>query len=216
MQSKDQKKARWIDVSQPLYEGLAHWPEDTPFSYKVTYSKEETGSVNIGQITTSVHSGTHVDAPFHFKNDGETILDLDVNLYIGEARIIDISAYEKIDQSTLSQFDLKGVTRLLVKTSVPNQPEIFPESIPYVTADGARYLSEKGVRLIGVDVPSVDPLDSKDLEGHHALFKYNVAILENLMLDHVSEGDYELIALPLPLKAADGSPVRAVIRPMKE
>ncbi|MFC0471504.1 arylformamidase [Halalkalibacter kiskunsagensis] len=214
MQSKDNKKAQWIDVSQPLHEGIAHWPEDTPFSYKVTYSKEQTGSVNIGQMTTSVHSGTHVDAPFHFKNDGATILDLDVNLYIGEARIIDISAYEKIDEPTLRQFDLKGVTRLLVKTSVPNQPEVFPESIPYVTADGARYLFENGVRLIGVDVPSVDSLDSKDLEGHHALFKYNIAILENLMLDHVAEGDYELIALPLPLKDADGSPVRAVIRPI--
>jgi arylformamidase len=214
MQSNDLNKSQWIDISQPLYDGLAHWPEDTPFSYELTYSKEQTGSVNIGQMTTSVHSGTHVDAPFHFMNDGAKILDLDVNLYIGKARIIDISDYEKLDQSTLSKFDLNGVTRLLVKTSIPNQPDVFPERIPYVTADGARYLQANGVRLIGVDVPSVDPLDSKDLEGHHALFKNNIAILENLMLDHVLEGDYELIALPLPLKDADGSPVRAVIRPI--
>ncbi|WP_096436890.1 arylformamidase [Alteribacter populi] len=204
----------WIDISQPLHSKLAHWPEDTPFSYKVTYSKEQTGSVNIGQITTSVHSGTHVDAPFHFINDGAKVLDLDINLYIGEARIIDVSSYNVIDKTTLRHFNLEGVIRLLIKTSIPNQPEIFPESIPYVTADGANYLKEKGIRLLGVDVPSVDPLDSKELEGHHALFKNNIYILENLMLDHVDEGNYELVALPLPLKDADGSPVRAVIRPL--
>ncbi|MFC0561340.1 arylformamidase [Halalkalibacter alkalisediminis] len=212
--SKQPANKSWIDVSQPLHDKLAHWPGDTPFHYEVTYSKEQTGSVNIGQMTMSVHSGTHVDAPFHFLNDGAKILDLDINVFIGEARVIDLSAFEKIDHAALSQFDLDGVTRLLIKTAVPNQPDRFPESIPYVTADGAAYLQEKGVRLIGVDVPSVDALDSKELEGHHALFKHQIHILENLMLDRVEEGDYELIALPLPLKDADGSPVRAVIRPL--
>jgi arylformamidase len=211
---KQPNNKSWIDVSQPLHDKLAHWPGDTPFSYQVTYSKEQTGSVNIGQMTMSVHSGTHVDAPFHFRNDGAKILDLDINVFIGEARVIDLSSFQKIDRAALSQFDLDGVTRLLIKTAIPNIPDRFPESIPYVTADGAIYLHEKGIQLIGVDVPSVDALDSKELEGHHALFQHNIHILENLMLDHVEEGDYELIALPLPLKDADGSPVRAVIRPL--
>ncbi|MED4018772.1 arylformamidase [Sutcliffiella cohnii] len=207
---------KWIDISQPLDETLAHWPGDTPFSYKLTYTKEQTGSVNIGQMTMSLHSGTHVDAPFHFHNDGEKILDLELDVFIGKARVVDLSSFEKIDEVALSQVDLDGVTRLLVKTSVPNRPNHFPNSIPYVTADGAAYLSSKGVRLIGVDVPSVDSLDSKELEGHHALHRHQIYILENLMLDRVAEGEYELIALPLALKDADGSPVRAVIRPMKE
>lgn len=213
-QKKKHNHNEWIDISQPLDDKLAHWPGDTSFSYKITYSKEQTGSVNIGQISTSLHSGTHVDAPFHFMSDGAKILDLKLDVFIGDARIIDMSAYKKIDQAALRQFNLTDVTRLLVKTSVPNRPEVFPENIPYVTADGAAYLHEQGIRLIGVDVPSVDPLDSKELEGHHALFAEEIYILENLMLDNVEEGDYEFIALPLPLKEADGSPVRAVIKPI--
>ncbi|MCT8138576.1 arylformamidase [Anaerobacillus sp. CMMVII] len=202
----------WIDISQPLTNDLAHWPGDTPFSYELTYTKEQTGSVNIGKITTSLHSGTHVDAPFHFKNDGERILDLDINLYIGPCRMIDVSSAVKIDRDLLKEFDLEGVTRLLMRTSIPNNPTFFPESIPYITKSGAEFLNEKGIKLVGVDVPSVDKLDSKDMEGHHSLYENGIHILENVMLDQLEPGDYELIALPLPIKDADGSPVRAVVR----
>jgi arylformamidase len=202
----------WIDISQPLTSELAHWPGDTPFSYEVSYTKEQTGSVNIGKITTSVHIGTHVDAPFHFLNEGKRILDLDINIFIGPCRMIDVSTAFEIDQETLRQFDLEGVTRLLIRTSIPNNPKLFPVEIPYMTKSGATYLKEKGVKLIGVDVPSVDQLDSKELEGHHALYENGIHILENVMLDDLSPGDYDLIALPLALKDADGSPVRAVVR----
>ncbi|MFN7249662.1 MAG: arylformamidase [Anaerobacillus sp.] len=209
---KSEVSNNWIDISQPLTNELAHWPGDTPFSYEVSYTKEQTGSVNIGKITTSVHIGTHVDAPFHFINDGKRILDLDINIFIGDCRMIDVSTAHEIDQETLSKFDLEGVTRLLIRTSIPNNPNFFPVQIPYMTKSGATYLKEKGVKLIGVDVPSVDQLDSKELEGHHALYENGIHILENVMLDHLSPGDYDLIALPLALKDADGSPVRAVVR----
>jgi arylformamidase len=205
---------KWIDISQPLSSDIAHWPGDTPYSYETTFTKEQTGSVNIGKITTSLHTGTHVDAPFHFKNDGEKIVDLDINLYIGPARVIDVSDYRNIDSTVLQTFDLDGVTRLLLKTSVPNNPKRFPEQIPALSADVAAFLQQKGIHLIGVDIPSVDPLDSKEMDAHHALYKHGINILENIMLDKVKEGDYELIALPLPLKEADGSPVRAVIKPI--
>lgn len=205
-------KNKWVDISQPLHDGIGHWPGDTPFNYETAYTKEQTGSVNIGRITTSLHTGTHVDAPFHFDNEGERILGLDINVFIGPARVIDVSSFEKIDAETLRGFDLEGVERLLLKTSVPNNPDRFPERIQEIAADVAAYLGEKGVKLLGVDVPSVDPLDSKDMATHHALYRHGIHILENLMLDGVDDGDYELIALPLPLKDADGSPVRAVIR----
>ncbi|WP_216829742.1 arylformamidase [Alkalihalobacterium elongatum] len=203
---------QWIDISQPLTSEVAHWPEDTPFSYEVSYTKEQTGSVNIGKIKTSVHIGTHIDAPFHFRNDGVKVLDLDVNVYIGPCRIIDVTEHTIIDEHVLGQYDLDSVTRLLLKTAVPNNPMSFPKEIPYLTSGSASYMKEKGIILVGVDVPSVDPLDSKELEGHHALHENGIHILENVMLDQVEPGDYELIALPLPLKEADGSPVRAVIR----
>lgn len=205
-------KNKWMDISQPLHDGIGHWPGDAPFSYETAYTKEQTGSVNIGRITTSLHTGTHVDSPFHFDNEGERILGLDINVFIGPARVIDVSSFEKIDAEMLRGFDLEGVERLLLKTSVPNKPDRFPEQIQELSADSAAYLGYKGVKLLGVDVPSVDPLDSKDMAAHHALYRNGIYILENLMLDGVDDGDYELIALPLPLKDADGSPVRAVIR----
>lgn len=207
-------KKGWIDISHPLSSDIAHWPGDTPFSYETAFTKEQTGSVNIGRITTSLHTGTHVDAPFHFNDEGEKIIDLDIELYIGPARVIDVSGYDHVDAEVLRGFELEGVERVLLKTAVPNNPEVFPERISELAADLADYLGSKGVRLLGVDVPSVDPLDSKDMETHHALYRNGIHILENIMLDDVEEGNYELIALPLPIKEADGSPVRAVIRPL--
>jgi arylformamidase len=215
MKKTNEDATKWIDISQPLNNELAHWPGDTPFTYEVSYSKEQTGSVNIGKMSMSLHSGTHVDAPFHFMNDGSKVLELDINVYIGPCRLIDVSSYKKIDQEVLTQYDLDGVSRLLLRTSIPNNPRLFPEQIPYITKEGASFLKEKGIKLIGVDVPSIDPLDSKDMEGHHALYQNGIHILENVMLDHVESGDYELIALPLPLQEGDGSPVRAVIRPIQ-
>lgn len=208
------REREWIDISQPLQNDIATWPGDTSFSYEVACSKEESGSVNVGKVTMSVHTGTHIDAPFHFQNDGERVLDLDVNVYVGPARVIDVSGLESIGASDLETFQLDGIERLLLRTSSHGNAKVFPEKIPHLREDIAPFLKEKGVRLIGVDVPSVDPLDDKELAAHHGLWEHGIHILENVVLDHVSDGDYELIALPLPLSHADGSPVRAIIRPL--
>ncbi|WP_369899661.1 arylformamidase [Bacillus manliponensis] len=208
------REREWIDISQPLQNDIATWPGDTPFSYEVACSKEESGSVNVGKITMSIHTGTHIDAPFHFQNDGERVLDLDVNVYVGPARIIDVSGLESIGASDLETFQLEGIERVLLRTSSHGNAKLFPKKIPHLRADIAPFLKEKGVRLIGVDVPSVDPLDDKELAAHHTLWKQGIHILENVVLDHVPDGDYELIALPLPLSHADGSPVRAIVRPL--
>lgn len=206
------KGNKWIDISQPLTYMIGHWPGDIPFSYEITFSKQQTGSVNIGQVTTSLHTGTHVDAPFHFKNDGAGVDQLDINIFIGPARVIDVSTFAEINRHVLSKFDLTGAERLLLQTSVPNNPAVFPEKIPALSADTGPFLRENGIFLIGVDVPSVDQLDSKEMRAHHSLYENGIHILENVMLDHVEPGDYELIALPLKMEGADGSPVRAAIR----
>ncbi|MBJ7961293.1 arylformamidase [Bacillus mycoides] len=208
------KTSQWIDISQPLNNDIATWPGDTPFSYEVSWSKENSGSVNVGKLTMSIHTGTHIDAPFHFDNDGKKVLDLDIQVYVGPARIIDVSNLESIGKKELENFHLEGVERLLLRTSSHGKANEFPDVISHLRADIAAFLSEKGIRLIGVDVPSVDPLDDKELAAHHQLFKHGIHILENVVLDHVVDGDYELIALPLALTDADGSPVRAVIRPI--
>lgn len=202
----------WIDISQRLDEHVAVWLGDTPFTYKVNWSKEESGSVNVGQINMSTHTGTHIDAPYHFDNDGKKVIDLDVNLYIGRARVIHLPNKPSIGVKELSDFELEGVTRLLIRTDAWADRKQFPAAIPGIEPELASYLSKFGVRLIGLDLPSVDPIDSKELSAHHELAGHGIHLLEGLVLDKITPGDYELAALPLPLAEADGSPVRAVVR----
>ncbi|MCG5026888.1 arylformamidase [Anoxybacillus flavithermus] len=202
----------WIDISQPLNEQIPVWPGDTPFSYRIRWRKEGSGSVNVGQITMSTHTGTHIDAPFHFDNEGKRVIDLDLNVYIGPARVIHLPNQKKIGIDELQHIDLKGVTRLLIYTGACANRMVFPKTIPHIEPSLAPYLSKQGIRLIGVDLPSVDPLNSKELPAHHELHRFGIHILEGLVLDHISPGDYELVALPLPLTEADGSPVRAALR----
>ncbi|SDX34859.1 arylformamidase [Paenibacillus sp. CF384] len=204
--------SNWIDISQPLDEKVATWPGDTPFSYKVSWSKEESGSVNVGQIVMSIHTGTHIDAPFHFDNEGKRVSELDLDLYIGQARVIHLPNPASIGVRDLAGVELGGVARLLIRTDAWQDRHVFPGWIPPIEPELAAYLAGYGVRLIGLDLPSVDPLDSKELPAHHELAGHGIHILEGLVLDHVEPGDYELIALPLPLTEADGSPVRAVLR----
>lgn len=203
---------KWIDISQPLQNGIAEWPGDTPFSYEVKYAKMDTGSVNIGKMTTSMHMGTHIDAPFHFDNDGLKVHDLPIDLYIGRARVIDVTGVESVGRKELEGIDFGGAERILLKTGSRPDANVFPETFTVLRADIGSFLKERGVRLIGIDTPSVDSEDSKLLEAHHALNDNGVLILENIVLGAVEPGDYELIALPLPLRDADGSPVRAVLR----
>ncbi|GAB1802277.1 arylformamidase [Priestia megaterium] len=204
--------SKWIDISQPLDDKIARWPGDTPFSYEVNWSKEETGSVNVGKITMSIHTGTHIDAPFHFDSDGKKVIDLDLDLYIGRTKVVHIPANKSIGINELSDVNLKSVTRLLIRTDAWQDRSVFPETIPYIEPSLASYLAKFGIRLLGIDLPSVDPLDSKELAAHHELAYHKIHILEGVLLDKIPSGDYELIAAPLPLVEADGSPVRALLK----
>ncbi|MFP7299155.1 arylformamidase [Neobacillus niacini] len=201
-----------IDISRRLENGMPVWPGDTAFQYEVSWSKAESGSVNVGSVTMSTHTGTHVDAPFHFDDNGKRIIELDLELYIGPVRVLDMIGKESIGAKDLENVDLGAFKRVLFRTLSWGNSALFPEKIPFLESDLGPYLAEKGIRLIGVDVPSVDPIDSKDLHAHHSLNTNGIHILESVVLDHVEPGDYELIALPLPLVEGDGSPVRAVLR----
>ena len=205
-------KGEWIDISQLLHNGIAEFPGDTPFSYEVAFSKEETGSANIGKLTSSTHIGTHIDAPFHFDNNGKRVIDLPIDLYIGRARVIDVTGVGKVGRAELEEIDFGDAERILLKTGSHKDPNVFPKNFTVLHEDIGPLLKERGVRLIGIDTPSVDPEESKLLKAHHSLHENGVMILENIVLDTVDPGDYELIALPLPLAEGDGSPVRAVLR----
>lgn len=201
-----------IDISRRLENGMPVWPGDTPFHYEVSWSKAESGSVNVGSLSMSAHTGTHVDAPFHFDDDGKRIIELDLELYIGPARVVDMTGKDSIGAKDLAGVGLQGMKRVLFRTRSWQDASEFPGKIPHLEADLGPFLAERGIRLIGVDVPSVDPIDSKDLHAHHSLNENGIHILESVLLDEVEPGDYELIALPLPLVEGDGSPVRAVLR----
>ena len=202
----------WIDISQVLNDKIPVWPGDTPFQYKVSWGMEESGSVNVGQVTMSTHTGTHIDAPYHFDKDGKKVIELDFNLYIGPALVIQLQMPSSIGLKELEGVQLQGVKRLLIRTNAWKDKAVFPESIPHIEPELAAYLAEQGVQLLGLDLPSVDPLDSKELSAHHELNRHGIHILEGLVLDNIEPGEYELAALPLPLEQADGSPVRAVVR----
>lgn len=201
----------WIDITQTMKNGMPNWPGDTPFSFEVGFTKQQTGSVNIGRITTSLHTGTHADAPFHFNSEAETIEHLDVNMYIGDCVIVDCLGQKSITAQTLESVDFHGAKRVLLKT-VEKPSEVFPQFIPVIHPNVAPFLKERGVILLGIDNPSVDPLDSKEVLAHHKLYEHGIYILEGLDLRHVQQGLYELIALPLKIAGADGAPVRAVVR----
>jgi arylformamidase len=201
-----------IDISRRLGQNIPTWPGDTLFSFQVSWSKEESGSVNVGKLEMSTHTGTHVDAPFHFDDKGKRIYDLDLNIYVGKALVVDMLNKDSVGASDFHGIDLCGVERILLRTNSWSDPSQFPETITYLRPDLGAFLAEHGVRLIGVDVPSVDPIDSKELAAHHSLNEHGVHILESIDLSDVKPGLYELIALPLPLEEGDGSPVRAVLR----
>jgi len=199
------------DISMLLNGNVAEWPGDTPFQFKVNWTKEQSGSVNVGQIITSTHIGTHIDAPFHFDEQGEKVHELPLENYIVQAVVVDVSGRETISLETLLDVNVGEAKAILFRTNAWLQRDVFPEEIPAFDVNVVEWMVEKGIRLFGVDLPSVDAITSKDLPMHHALGRAGRYILEGLILDDVMEGTYELIALPLKIEGADGSPVRAVL-----
>jgi arylformamidase len=200
-----------IDISRPLAVGTACWPGDVPFSFRLGWTIAGGASVNVGVIETSIHTATHCDAPFHFDNSGLTVEKLSTDTFVGPALVVDVRNTNRWVER-LAQLDLSDTPRILFYTGGWPDNSRFPDSIPVMEPDLPNWLADRGVRLIGVDLPSVDPLDSKTLDNHHALGHRGITIVEGLRLDGVPEGRYELIALPLKIVGADGSPLRAVLR----
>ncbi len=208
--------ARLWDITQPLRPGMPTWPGDTPFESGGVWSMGPGTPVNVGRFSQSVHAGTHGDAPFHYDADGVTAEAVDLHLYLGHCRLIDVrGAGERIEPADVSGA-LEGVpARVLLRTY-----EAFPHgawdsdfrAIAPATID---LLADHGVRLIGVDTASLDPETSKTMDAHRRVAARGMAILEGLVLTDPPPGDYELIALPLPLVGLDASPVRAVLRELK-
>lgn len=198
---------RIIDISRPVTPATAVFPGDTPFSI----SQRSWGEIVVGAIETTLHIGTHADAPAHFLRDGAGAGELDLRPFCGEAVVVVRTGDGPLTESEAESWEPEAGLRYLVRTRA-EPASSFPDEFAHLTAGAARVLARAGVALFGIDTPSVDHRDSRSLDAHRALAAGGVAILENLDLGSVAPGRYELIALPLRIVGADASPVRAVLR----
>ena len=200
------------DISPAIRSSLAIWPGDTPPSREILMEIAKGQSVTLSTLHTTVHLGAHADAPSHYGRDAPSIEHRDLHLYLGPCQVIHIH----VGRGELVQPDqlpsIIDAPRILVRTSTFPAGDHFHEDFASLDPLLVDHCAAVGVRLIGIDTPSVDPFSSKDLPSHKAFLRHDMAILEGLVLDHVPEGLYELVALPLKLVGFDASPVRAILR----
>lgn len=202
---------RLWDLSQPLHAALPVWPGDTVFAAETTWAHGPGCPVQVSKVTLSTHSGAHADAPRHYDPAGATAEAMDLTRYLGPCRVLDARhARGAVRPQDLDLADLPP--RVLLRTFERFPAGQWVSDFTAVSPELVDALADRGVVLVGSDAPSMDPEESKDLPAHNAIRRRGLSILEGLVLDHVPFGDYELIALPLPLAGLDASPVRAVLR----
>jgi arylformamidase len=203
---------RIIDISPPVSTAISVWPGDTEFKVDWVSRMEEGEPTNTATLTTTPHVGAHADGPLHFQHDGPGIGEVDLDPYLGLCRVVDVTGVAMIDEEALFGLELGGRERLLFKTGTFPDFRSWNDGFAYFDPSLLKRLGKTGVKLVGIDTPSVDPFDSKELPAHNVLLEFGMRNLEGLDLSEVEAGDYELIALPLRLTEVDSSPVRAVLR----
>jgi arylformamidase len=202
------------DISPLVDESIAVWPGDSPYRAEDLLRIEDGATVHLSTITLSCHTGAHADAPCHFVAGKEGIDAVPLDAYLGPCRLVDVAPRDH----AVRPADLEGIeieARMILRTGCGTDRSVFPDPLACLTVELIEFLAQRGVVLIGLDSPSVDRFDSKDLPCHQALYRHGIANLEGLALEGVPTGRYELIALPLKLKGRDASPVRAVLRTLE-
>ena len=199
------------DISPAVDETSAVFPGDTAYAQEAHFSLGPDCPVNVSRITLSPHTGAHADAPLHYAHGAPAIGAVALEPYLGPCRVVYCMGAGPLIEPRHISAALPGMPpRMLVRTlhTARQSWEPFTAFAPETIA----LLAAHQVLLVGIDTPSVDPATSADLHAHHELLRHDLRVLENLVLDDVPEGDYELIALPLKLTHADASPVRAILR----
>jgi arylformamidase len=201
-----------LDISILVQPGTPEWPGDVPFTCGWSARIEQGATVNLSHVAGSPHVGTHADAPLHVRDGWPASDALPLEPFLGPALVLDVSR-APAGPLALDAGDprLVGCQRLLLRTDRTIAEGVFPAAWPVLSASTASLLVDAGVKLVGVDAPSVDERESKSLEVHRALFGGGAYVLENLDLRGVAEGRYELVALPQRLGGLDAAPVRAAL-----
>ncbi len=200
------------DISPPLSPQLAVWPGDTPLRREVLLDFAHGDNITLSSLHATVHLGAHADDPSHYGKDAPTIDERPLDLYLGPCQVMHVPVPARTRITPAHLPSAIQAPRLLLATGTFPDPHMFREDFAALAPELMHFLADAGVRLVGLDTPSVDLFDSKDLPSHHAALARDLALLEGLILKDVPEGLYELIALPLSLVGFDASPVRAVLR----
>jgi arylformamidase len=204
---------QFIDISPVLRASIAVFPGDTPFERTVNMSFKEGHHLDLSEVRTTLHVGAHTDAPSHYHSEGKTIEKRDLSFYLGPCQVIEVQG----KPSRIKPEDIKEkilAPRILFKTNSYQNPDQWNEDFSALSPELITFLKKNHVVLVGIDTPSVDPATDKNLASHKAIFETDMAVLEGIILTHVTPGIYQLIALPLRIEGADASPVRAIL--MKE
>ena len=201
-----------LDISRQLPSGHPTWPGDPPFRVEPMARMAKGDSVNTGEIHASTHTGTHVDAPWHYDDTGLRLEEVGLDVYVGRCLVVTARG-PLVGPEALDGLPGSLPPRLLLHTGQPAHWETFPEDFAALAPALIHEASRRGVQLIGTDSPSVDPLTSKTLDAHAACRETGILIVEGLNLSAVPDGEYDLLCLPLPLAHVDGAPARAVLFP---
>ena len=202
-----------IDITPMINSQIAVFPGDTAFAQEFSMSTDKGDHLTLSKIATTVHLGAHTDAPNHYAKGAESIETRSLDYYLGPAQVIEV---ETRPHKRIQIQDLKGqvlqAERILFKTRSFPDPYHWNNDFMALSAELIHYLHKNKVKLVGIDTPSIDLAQDRALESHMAVSQNNMAILEGIVLNHVDEGVYELIALPLKIQGADATPVRAILR----
>ena len=203
-----------LDVTVPLRDSIPTFPGNPEFAFEPIKRIADGGSSNVSRLVMGTHTGTHVDAPKHFIDDGASIDELALNLLIGRARVIEIGKRGPITADDLAAAGLREDLRVLLRT--PNSAlwnsSAFHEDYAHLTDDAARYLVEQGVKLVGIDYLSIEQFKKPGAPAHRTLLSNGVIIIEGLNLAEADAGMYEMYCLPLPVVGGDGAPARVILK----
>ena len=208
-----------LDISIPLDPSTPVWQGDSGIHFERNYSIQEGDAFNVSSITMGIHSGTHIDAPFHMVNSAITVDQIPLDVLVGKAQVIEIPRQVKVITSEVLDYVTmdSDCPRILFKTSNSNywvnDPFRFNSEFVALDSSAAHYLVHKGVKLAGIDYFSISPFNDL-IEPRLILLDAGVVILENINLSQVEPGSYRLVCLPLKLMGADGAPVRAILEPL--
>ena len=206
------------DASIPIRKGMVTFPGDPPFRMEPCFQREKGDPFDLALISMGTHLGTHVDPPAHYLEGGATVDEIPLNTLVGPGIVLDMRGVSQIDRHSLEDTPLGDHVKVLLKTD--NGPLLlessFHEDYVHLTEDGASYLVEKGVSLVGIDYLSIERYQNPDAPVHRALLQAGVLIVEGVHLLEIPPGPYEIFCLPICIKGADGAPARVLLREQRE